>query len=243
MFVSNWMSRHVIAVEPSTKVPDAIQLMRQHRIRTVLVLEHDRLVGLVSDRDVRTALPSKATDLEAREQIKVVDDIPVSAVMTSNPLTVEPETPIEHAAFLMRRHKFGSLPVVLDGKLVGILTQSDIFEAMVELLGEQEFGTRITIDLGISATHLRTVSQILEEYAPQVISAVTYSRESLPANRGLVLKLRLGHSGAEALLHRLEQAGICVVDARLDGSKLHCKCSNVAGSSDESHQSLGNSIV
>ena len=114
--------------------------MAQHRVNQLPVFEGPRLVGIVTDRDLRDAFPSLAeTVIQSRRRLPKGADpsaIPVEDVMTHDVLTVEPDTPLADAARLLRRERIGALPVVSAGRVVGIVTRSDLLEALAQLLTE-----------------------------------------------------------------------------------------------------------
>ncbi|HXG52658.1 MAG TPA: CBS domain-containing protein [candidate division Zixibacteria bacterium] len=126
--VADWMSEQVLAVEVFDSLNTARQLMAKHRINQLPVLDNDRLVGIVTDRDIRDAYPTSMLIGRAREIDRFAERYTVEEVMTHNILTVQPETPLLTAVELLRRHRIGSLPVVKAGKLVGIITRSDILD-------------------------------------------------------------------------------------------------------------------
>ena len=129
--VARWMSTKVQTLEPDDKLVDAFDLMRIHRIRHVPVLENERLVGIVSDRDVRHALPLR--DLESDKIYgKELMTTPIGRVMTRNPLTTDPDAPIREAAMIIGREKIGALPVMSGERLVGIISAEDLLWAFVE---------------------------------------------------------------------------------------------------------------
>ncbi len=218
MLVSDWMTRQTITIEESEMIPRAIELMKEHKIRRLPAVRADELVGIITDRDMREYMPSKATDLEAHELRYLIDKTPVSSVMCRNVLTISPETPLEQAAAIMRREKIGGMPVMEYGKLVAVITESDIFEALVELLGADEPGGRITLELGASAGALNDILNLIKEVSPKVTCALTYTKEELPTSRNLVLKLRVSLDEYEALVVRLEDQGLTVTDARFTGN-------------------------
>jgi acetoin utilization protein AcuB len=125
------MSGSLTTTGPKTSVSEARELMRRKVIRHLLVTEGDRLVGIVTDRDIRLNLPSPATSLSVWEINYLLTKLTVGDVMTKAVITVEPERPIEEAARLMLEHRIGALPVVSDGQLVGILTETDLLRAFV----------------------------------------------------------------------------------------------------------------
>ena len=131
MRVKEWMSASPTTTGPKTSVSEAREVMRRKVIRHLLVTEGERLVGIVTDRDIRLNLPSPATSLSVWEINYLLTKLTVGEVMTKAVITVEPERPIEEAARLLLEHRIGALPVVNDGRLVGILTETDLLRAFV----------------------------------------------------------------------------------------------------------------
>ena len=129
--VRGLMTPTPISVSPSTPVDEARALMQQHRIRHLPVLDQGRLVGIVSDRDIRLVLPSPATSLSVHEIGYLLTRLTVAEIMTRGPLTIAPERPITEAARRMLAHKVGALPVVADGQLVGIVTRTNLLQAFL----------------------------------------------------------------------------------------------------------------
>jgi acetoin utilization protein AcuB len=125
------MTGALITVGPETPVLEARQLMLRERIRHLLVTEGKRLVGVVTDRDIRMHMPSQATSLAAGEVNYLLARLPVSRVMARTLVTVEPERDARDAAQLMLQHRIGCLPVLEGQALVGIVTETDILRAYV----------------------------------------------------------------------------------------------------------------
>lgn len=145
MLVRDYMTQPVVSVLPSTPVSEALKTMRERSIRRLPVLDaSNRLVGIVSDRDLLHAEPSSVTSLSIWEITYLLGRITVEKVMTEDVLTVEPTTPLEAAAQLMVDHKIGGLPVVDGGRVVGVITETDIFRVFTMLLGAQERGIALT---------------------------------------------------------------------------------------------------
>ncbi len=131
MRVKEWMSPSPTTAVPTTSVSEAREVMRRKVIRHLLVTEKERLVGIITDRDIRLNLPSPATSLSVWEINYLLSKLTVGDAMTKAVITVEPERAIEEAACLMLDHRIGALPVVNDGRLVGILTETDLLRAFV----------------------------------------------------------------------------------------------------------------
>jgi acetoin utilization protein AcuB len=126
--VADWMSEGVLAVEIYDSIAVARQLMAKHRVNQLPVLDDDHLIGIVTDRDIRDAYPTSMMIDRAEEIDKFAAKITVEEVMTRDIFIVQPETPLEQAVVLLRKHRIGSLPVVKNRELVGIITRSDILD-------------------------------------------------------------------------------------------------------------------
>ena len=138
--VSDWMTEEVLAVETFDSIAIARQLIAKHRVNQLPVLDNDTLVGIVTDRDIRDAYPTSLMIHRAEEIDRFADKVTVEAVMTHDVFIVRPETPLMTAVALLRRHRIGSLPVVKNKKLVGIITRSDILDFV--LRGEKNSGRK-----------------------------------------------------------------------------------------------------
>ena len=148
--VKEWMTTPVISVEADTPVADAYNIMMERSIRRLPVVQNGKLVGIVTLGDLREARPSSATSLSIYELNYLLSKLTVDKVMTHNPFTMSPETPIQIAAKMMMDRKVGGLPVVDgEGNLVGIITESDIFSMLVD---QWEYFTNKPVDPGVFAS-------------------------------------------------------------------------------------------
>jgi CBS domain-containing protein len=129
--VKDWMTPNPICVSPGTTLPEAHHLMKKHHIRRLPIVDDGKLVGIVTRGDVRGAEPSEATSLSIYEVNYLLSKLTLDRIMTKKPITVAPETTVGEAAQLMLEHKVAGLPVVDGGRVVGILTESDIFRLVV----------------------------------------------------------------------------------------------------------------
>lgn len=144
MLVRSRMTADVVTASPSITLAEALTLTRSHRIRHLPVLENGRLVGLVTDRDLRLAMPpiwvEQSDELRSALHKKTVGEVMIRSIITT-----EPSVPIEDAARALYEHRIGCLPVMEDGNLVGILTETDVLRSFVELFGQGERSSRIEI--------------------------------------------------------------------------------------------------
>lgn len=146
MLVRDYMSQPPIVISPKTPISDALKMMRQRRIRRLPVVDPaGRLIGIVSDKDLLHAEPSPATSLSIWEITYLLGRITVEQVMTRDVLTVGPTTPLEEAAQILVDRKIGGLPVVEAKKVLGVITETDIFKVFALLLGAHERGTGVTV--------------------------------------------------------------------------------------------------
>lgn len=146
MFVKLRMTAHPFTVDAHASLPEAMAIMSDKGVRHLPVMEAGRLVGVLSHSDLAAAGPSRATTFSAGEINYLLDKLKVEKVMTRNPITISPEALLEEAAVLLRDNKIEMLPVVDGARLVGVITESAILDAFIEILGFRDAGTRLTID-------------------------------------------------------------------------------------------------
>ena len=144
MQVGERMSHPIISIAPDMPVHDALDMFKREHIRRAPVVKEGKLVGIVSDKDLLNASPSPASSLSVWEMNYLLSKITVSEVMTKKVLTVSEDTPIEEAARIMADNKVGGVPVMRDGHVVGIITETDLFKIFLEFMGAREKGIRIT---------------------------------------------------------------------------------------------------
>jgi acetoin utilization protein AcuB len=135
--VAEIMTPNPVTVTPRNAIRTAVNLMREVGCRRLPVIDRGRLVGIISDRDLRRAANSPFVVREQWYDNFILDHIEVGSCMTPNPLTIHPAAPVSEAARLMRDHKIGGLPVVADGQLIGIVTETDLLNFLIDML-EQE---------------------------------------------------------------------------------------------------------
>ena len=144
MFVGERMSRPVISVSPEAPINDVLAMFRKEHIRRAPVIKNGKLIGIISERDLLNASPSPVTTLSVWEMNYLISKVTVKQVMTTKVITVDQDTPIEEAARIMAERKIGGVPVVNAGKVVGIITETDLFKAFLELMGARQKALRVT---------------------------------------------------------------------------------------------------
>ncbi|MFH1626451.1 MAG: CBS domain-containing protein [Pseudomonadota bacterium] len=170
MIVRNIISNNLITLQVNDDVKKAFELMKSKNIRHIPVLDGQKLVGIVTNTDLRQVLiPSKSEGSEQTyyftSKFSTVDEI-----MTRDPMTVSPETDVEEAARLLQQYKIGGLPVVEDDELVGMITETDILGVFIEIMGVIKYSTRVDVVLKEGADEFQNVSQIIREHGAKVIS-------------------------------------------------------------------------
>ncbi len=146
MFVKNRMTKNPQTISSNTSISDAVALFKETNFKRFPVVDNGKLVGLLTKWDIQTVSPTKATSLSIFEVHYFLSLITVKDAMTKKVVTIEADALLEEAAILMREHKISTLPVMENGKLVGIITESDIFAAFIDLLGFKDKGSRITVE-------------------------------------------------------------------------------------------------
>jgi len=144
MLVGERMSRPVISITRDMPIHDALALFKKEHIRRAPVLKDGKLIGIISDKDLLNASPSQVTSLSVWEMNYMLSKITVKEVMTRKVLTVQVDTPIEEAARLMADNKIGGVPVMKADKVVGMITETDLFKIFLELMGARTVGIRVT---------------------------------------------------------------------------------------------------
>ncbi|MGO8694450.1 MAG: CBS domain-containing protein [Rectinemataceae bacterium] len=151
MLVQEQMSSNPVTATSGLSVTDALSLMRERKVRRLPVLDaHGKLIGIVSDKDLLYASPSPTTSLNVWEIHSLLSRLTIDKVMAHDVVSVSEDTPIEEAARIMADRKIGGLPVMRDGGLVGIITETDIFRSLLELLGGRRKGIRATFSVSDS---------------------------------------------------------------------------------------------
>ena len=177
MLVQDVMQTKLITVTPETTLPEAIRLTGQRGIRHLPVLDGDRLVGIVSDRDLKRVMASPATTLDAHELRYLLDRLRVAEFMTRGIIAISPLAPIEEAARLMVIERIGALVVTSGEQLVGLVTETDVLRLFVRAMGAAEPSSRIDVALGNRPHALAEIVQTVEAAGGDIASAVTLTNE------------------------------------------------------------------
>lgn len=179
MFVANCMTKNPITIAPDVGIDEAAKIMDKGHFRRLPVVEHGKLVGFFTNRDLLRASPSAATTLDRFEMRTLLSKIKVADVMQKNVITVTDTTTIEEAALVMAREKIGGMPVLSEvGKVVGIISSTDIFRAFVTVMGLDSGKTRLTIAVADRKGVLRDIATVLADLDINIDSMVTIPQPS-----------------------------------------------------------------
>lgn len=211
MLVGERMKSPVITVRPDISLIDALNLMRQEHIRRTPVVKDGKLVGIVSEKDLLNASPSPATSLSIYEMNYLLSKLQIKDVMTKNVFTITEDTPIEEAARIMADNKIGSMPVVQDDRIVGIITETDLFKLLLELMGAREMGVRVTALLLDQRGKLAKLAQVVSNEGGDFLAFGVFSGAD-PSNRLVTFKVQGIES--EKLKSILEPLVVKLIDIR-----------------------------
>ena len=209
MAVKDFMTKRVVYVSPETTVAAAADIMREKGLRRLPVIEHDKLVGLVTEGTMAEASPSKATSLSIYEMNYLLNKTKVGDIMIKNVLTVSKYASLEDAIYIMLQNKVGVLPVVDNDQISGIITDKDVFRAFLEISGYGQAGIRI----GLEVTD---TPRVLEKIANLIASEnLNIERTIVAPKNATVLRVELqveGEIGIEQLKKVFVEAGFTVTE-------------------------------
>ncbi|MGQ9646179.1 MAG: CBS and ACT domain-containing protein [Thermodesulfobacteriota bacterium] len=208
MRIRDLMTSNPITVDSETLVLDAQKIMAEKNIRRLPVVDKGKLKGIITKHDLLEASPSPATSLSVHELNYLLSKMKVKEIMKKDPITLTPDMPFEEALRIGQEKKIGSFPVVENGKLVGIATESDIVRFLTRALGVREEGSRITIEgLGGKLTELEKIISIASQHQTIVLSMISLPR---PEKKDWMIVLRLKTTSPDPIVKDFKKAGFNV---------------------------------
>ena len=209
MAVKDFMTKRVVYVSPETTVAAAADIMRDKGLRRLPVIEHDKLVGLITEGTMAEASPSKATSLSIYEMNYLLNKTKVGDIMIKNVLTVSKYASLEDAIYIMLQNKVGVLPVVDNDQISGIITDKDVFRAFLEISGYGQAGIRIGLEVP-------DTPRVLEKIANLIASEnLNIKRTIVAPKNDTVLRVELqveGEIGIDQLKKVFVEAGFTVTE-------------------------------
>jgi len=174
MLVKGWMTTDVVTIDENTSMMKAGQIMKEQNIHSLPVMRNGALVGMVTDRDVKEASPSKATTLDVHELYYLLSELKVKDIMKKNVITVDPDETVEKAAVIMLENEVHGLPVVnKKGTLVGMITQGDVFRVLISITGIYRGGVQFAFNLPDRPGTIKEVADVIRRHGGQMVSILT----------------------------------------------------------------------
>jgi acetoin utilization protein AcuB len=174
MPVQDWMSKDLVTIDADTSIMKASRIMKQNEIQHLPVLSQGRLAGIISDRDLKEATPSKATTLDIHEMYHLLDTITVKSLMPKKLFTITPGETVEKAAAVMLKNHISALPVLdAQGVLAGIITKGDVFRAFVSISGIYQGPLAMGLELPDQPGYIKQVTDVIREHGGRIASIMT----------------------------------------------------------------------
>ncbi|KNY27865.1 CBS and ACT domain-containing protein [Pseudobacteroides cellulosolvens] len=207
MYVKSKMTSNPYTISPDATIAEALELMRHNGIRKLPVVKGEELVGIVTEREMLEVSPSKATTLSVFEVNYLLGKTKVSQVMTKDVVTITADSLLEEAALLMRDNNISTLPVLVGEKLCGIITETDIFNAFIELMGFSDIGARIAVEAQDSPGILADITHVIKEYGVNITHIAIYGGESGSSD----VVIRVNTQNTDEMVKTLENHGYKVI--------------------------------
>jgi len=204
MFVRDFMTPDPVVVSPETPVQDALKLMQTRGFGRLPVVSNNKLVGIVTEADLMKVSPSPATTLSVYEINYLLSKVKVADAMTKKVVTVSPDDTAESAILTMRDNDIGGVPVMDGDKLVGIVTESNVFEALIKLFGFRRAGTRITLDIPDRLGVIAEITDLIRKNGVNIISLATFTR---PDAEAATVVIKVATDDATGIISGLKDAG------------------------------------
>ena len=222
MLVQNWMSKSVVTIDVNDSMQDAIKQLKEHSIRMLPVMKKGKLVGIVTDRDLKKASASNATTLEIHELLYLLTKIKAKEIMTKNPITVPPDYTTEETAQMLLSFKISGAPVVNGGgQVVGTITQTDLLRVLISLTGVGKGGIQFGLQIEDRAGSIKEVEDIIREYGGRMVSILTsYDDVPMGYRRVYIRMHSIERSQLQKLKNNLsEKAALLYVIDHLENSR------------------------
>jgi len=212
MLVGKRMTPNPITIKPTVPIAEALEWMRREKVRRFPVVDKKgKLVGIVARSDLLHAAPSSVTSLNIWEVTYLLSQVKVKETMTKDVITVTEDCPLEEAARIMADNKIGGLPVMRDGIVVGIITESDLFKVFLEILGAREKGVRLTALAPYIKGSLAQIASRITEQGGNILALNVFLGED-PSNWGCHLKV--ADISKDELLEVVGPLAVKIVDVR-----------------------------
>jgi len=222
MLVKNWMSKNVVTIDANDAMQDAMRVLKEHGIRMLPVMKKGKLVGIVTDRDLKKASASDATTLEIHELLYLLTKIKVNDIMTRDPIAVPPDYTVEETAQVLLDSKISGAPVVDDyGQVVGIITQTDLFRVLISLTGIGNGGIQFGFQVEDKPGSIKEVADVIRAFGGRMVSILTSYDDVPNGYRKVYIRMRsIERSQLQKLKNNLsEKAALLYVIDHLENNR------------------------
>ena len=200
MLVRDCMTKKLITIDEETPIIKAFRIMKDNNIRRLPVMRNEKLAGVITDRDLKEATPSKATSLDVHEIYSLLSEVKVKDIMSKDLLTIGPDESIEKAAMLMLNKKISGLPVIEAGNLTGVITQTDIFKALVDISGLTRGGIKIAVELPDVPGTTQEVINTIRAHNGRILSVMTSYNADKEGHKHLFVRTDMDEKNLQELL-------------------------------------------
>jgi acetoin utilization protein AcuB len=212
MYVEKYMTRDPITIQEDDSIMEALQTLRRRKIRKLPVMKKGKLVGIITSKDMKEGNPSEATSLDMHELNYLLSNRKVGEIMTPNPVTIGPRELVEKAALIMHDRRFESLPVLDGGKLVGIITESDLFRYLIDISGIKEGGRLFDLELADVSGSIQDVTDIMRTHGAKIRSILVSYEDVKEGSRQVMIRVVDGNLDALTAEVRKKYPGVSIAD-------------------------------
>ncbi|MEJ2032941.1 MAG: CBS and ACT domain-containing protein [Deltaproteobacteria bacterium] len=208
MLIKDWMTKDVHTVDENTSLMRATRIMKEKSIRRLPVVSHGKLIGIITDRDVKDASPSKTTSLDIHELYYLLSEMKVKDVMTPNPVTLNGDDSLEKATVIMLENRISGLPVVdKAGHLIGLLSETDVLRAFIHATGIKDGAIQYVFDLPDAPGSVTKVIELLRQNKAMVISILTSFEDAPQGMKRVAIRITAeSDEQIDALTKRLSES-------------------------------------
>ncbi len=208
MLTKHWMQEEVIQIKGDTSIGEAKEIIDRHNFRHIPVTDGSKLLGIITQNDINKTLPSLVDSSISAEDHIIATQTKVSSVMSTHPLTVPPHAPLAEAVSLLKKHKIGAIPVVKDGNLVGIITETDIFDAFAAIMDGEENDICIELQINNTQGAIYKITDICKD-ANIWITSLTLYRNYSPEHQ--LVTLRVNGTEIDNVIDALWDSGMKII--------------------------------
>ncbi len=206
MLIKDWMAKNVLTVDENTSVMRATRIMKENNVRRLPVLSHGKLIGVITDRDLKEASPSKTTSLDIHEMYYLLSEMKVKEVMTSNPICMSEQDSLEKAALVMLENKISGLLVTDEEKrLTGLLSETDVLRGFIRSTGITDGALQYVFDLPDQAGSVTEVVQLLRKHNARLISILTSFDDAPEGQKRVAIRITCADNVCKNLSDELDE--------------------------------------